>query len=308
MGRMSDLWKSELSAERRPTARETAPPNGIHHPLNWFEGIATVPFIEVGGDTLAPIEDGPVELPPQPMVIAEPEPLLKLVAESLPPGLFTVRFRPVIAGHLPGRGFGSELIAHHDPEHPISEQYRLLAAEIALQLPNGPPRVLLFTGATAESGTTTVVLNMALTLARTGANRVTVVDANLARPALAERLGLAAGPGLCDVLAARTPLPWAVQNTKHTNLRALVAGRPTAPPDEAAFPPVVDRLRSESDWVLIDAPTWSRPAESVPLADCCDALYLVQRQPDADSPQSLALQQGFLESTGRLKGCVLTQR
>jgi Mrp family chromosome partitioning ATPase len=303
---MSDLWKPGPSAEPRPPARDGGPTNGIHHPINWFEGVSAVPFIEVGGAPAASPE------PPVPAPITvrapEPEPVLKLITESLPPGLFTVRFRPVVAGHLPGRGFGPELIAFHDPDHPISEQYRLLAAEIALQLPNGPPRVLLFTGGTAEAGTTTVLLNMALTLARTGANRVTVVDANLARPAVAERLGLASGPGLCDVLAGRTPIPWAVQNTRHANLRALVAGRLTSPPDETAFPPVVDRLRSESDWVLIDAPTWTRPAESVPLADCCDALYLVTRQPDADTPQTVDLQRGFLESTGRLKGCVLTQR
>jgi len=302
---MSDLWKPGPPAEPRPPARDVGPTHGLHHPINWFEGVSTVPFIEVGGDAVAPVEPAA----PEPIVVRtpEPEPVLKLMTETLPPGLFTVRFRPVIAGHLPGRGFGPELIAFHDPDHPISEQYRHLAAEIALQLPNGPPRVLLLTGGTTEAGTTTVLLNLALTLARTGANRVTIVDANLARPAVAERLGLAASPGLCDVLAGRTPIPWAVQNTRHANLRALVAGRLTAPADETAFPPVIERLRSESDWVLIDAPTWSRPAESVPLADCCDALYLVMRQPDADTSESVEMQQGFLESTGRLKGCVLTQ-
>jgi Mrp family chromosome partitioning ATPase len=312
MGRMSDLWKpgptSGTGAPVLEVVTDPAPPLD-----DWFGGEASVPFIEVGAPVAkesAPEPSPRVEpiVPPVVRAAAEPEPVLKLLAEPLPPGLFTVRFRPVVAGALPGRGFGPELIAFHDPDHPISEQYRLLLGEVALQLPGGPPRVLLLTGATAEAGTTTVLLNLAVTLARTDALRVTVIDANVARPAVAERLGLSPGPGLCEVLGGRTPLPWAVQNTRLPNLRALVAGRATVPAAETAFPPVVERLRTESDWVLIDGPTSTRPADAAPLADCCDAVYLVLRQPDAETPAALELQQGLLETTGRLKGCILTQR
>src|SRR5207247_1880385 len=79
----------------------------------------------------------------------------------------------------------------------------------------------------------------------TDAARVTVVDANLARPALAERLGLSAGPGLREVLTGRTPLPWAVQNTRQTNLRAPVARRSAGPTAPAALPPLLARVPPE---------------------------------------------------------------
>lgn len=309
MGRMSDLWKPGPAMESKAPALEVVVEPADDH--EWFASEShDIPFIEVGGQPepqLKLVEPTPAEtiVAPQPV---EPASVLKLNAESLPPGLFTIRFRPVIAGELPGRGFGNEIITFHDSDHPISEQYRLLLAEIALQLPNGPPRVLVFSGATAEAGTTTVVMNLAVTIARTGASRVTVVDANLARPALAEKLGLSSSPGLRDVLSGRTPITWAVQNTRLPALRALVAGRSTGPINEAALPSILERLRAESDYVLIDAPTWTNPADSVPLADCGDALYLVIRQPDADTDHARELQQGFLETTGRLKGCILTQR
>jgi Mrp family chromosome partitioning ATPase len=305
---MSDLWKSGANGTT------AAPPlEVVDEPLadeDWFAGEASVPFVEVGEKEetiLRLVEPAGVEIP-TPTPPHETEPVLKLNAEPLPPGLFTIHFRPVIGGVLPGRGFGNELISFHDSEHPISEQYRLLLAEIALQLPSGPPRVLVFTGATAQAGTTTVVLNLAVTIARANAANVTVVDANIARPALAEKLGLSSSPGLCEVLSGRTPISWAVQNTRLPNLRALTAGRSVGPLHDAALPPILERLRAESDWVLIDAPTWARPADSVPLADCGDALYLVVRQPDADTDQTMELQQGFLETTGRLKGCIVTQR
>src|SRR5262245_43598080 len=201
MGRMSDLWKPGPTAEGNGPPLEAVVELAGNHA--WFAGESSeVPYIEIGNPSepqLRIVESAPIESPVAAQLV-EPASVLKINAESLPPGLFTIRFRPVIAGELPGRGFGSEIITFHDSEHPISEQYRLLLAEIALQLPNGPPRVLVFSGATAEAGTTTIVMNLAVTIARTGASRVTVVDANFARPALAEKLGLSNSPGLRDVL------------------------------------------------------------------------------------------------------------
>ena len=63
---------------------------------------------------------------------------------------------------------------------------------------------LLFAGAADDVGTSTVLLNLAVTLARQEAT-VTVVDAHLARPALADRLGLPPAPGLREVLAGQMP-------------------------------------------------------------------------------------------------------
>ncbi|MBX7103213.1 MAG: CpsD/CapB family tyrosine-protein kinase [Gemmataceae bacterium] len=301
---MTDLWKPNGVVEPRVPALEVIPAPDPDH--DWFAGADVVPFVEVGAGASVEPEIRLATPPAEPVTVPVIAPAITAEV-PLPPGLFTVRFRPVVAGHLPGRGFGPELIALHEPEHPISEQYRLLLGELALQTAQGSPRVMLFTGATASSGTSTVVMNLALTIARTESARVLVVDANPSRPAIAERLGLASSPGLGEVLAGRTPLSWAIQSTKLKSLRALTAGRINLA-SEAAFPPLIERLRNEADWILIDAPAWSRPADAVPLADCCDALYLVVRQPDADTTTALELQQGFLDSTGRLRGCILTER
>jgi Mrp family chromosome partitioning ATPase len=308
MGRMSDLWKPGSNGEARTHTLEVVPAPEPDH--DWFDGADDVPFVEVGasGEPELRLVNGPTEIAVATLPAVQPVIIDRQLDETLVPGLFTVRFRPIVAGVLPGRGFGSELVALHDPDHPISEQYRLLLGEIALQLPSGSPRVLLFTGATAESGTTTVLLNLALTIARTESAKVTVIDANVTRPALADKLGLGSGPGLRDVLAGKTPLRWAFQDTKMKSMRAVTIGRSGLPMSESGWPPLMERLRSEADWVLIDAPVWTKPADAVPLADCCDALYMVVRQADADTATGQGLQQGILETTGRLKGCIITQR
>lgn len=314
MGRMSDLWKSEQTTAVAP--RPAAPVLEVmpsEPEAGFFDGVEDVPFIEVGAPSenklrIAPVPAVESEPEPEPVVVAAPSPSLKLSADPLPEGLFAVWFRPVLPALPSGRGFGRELIAYHDPHHTISDQYRQLFGDIVLQLPNGSPRVLLLTGAAPEAGTTTVLLNLAATIARPGNARVTVVDANWFRPSLGERLGITGGPGLREVLAGRTPLPWALVDTRIRGVRALTAGRLPAEPLEVGIPPVIEKLKSECDWLLIDAPAWTSAAESVPLADCCDAIYLVVRQPDADTQEAIDLQQDFLNATGRLKGSIITQR
>src|SRR5205085_8686648 len=113
--------------------------------------------------------------------------------------------------HAAADGPDPGLVALHLPDHPVSGEYRILRDEIRLQLPDPTPRVLLFTAAAAEAGTTTVLLNLAVTLAREEAPRVLVIDGNVSRPAVARMLALKPTPGLVEVLAKQVPLAWAAQ-------------------------------------------------------------------------------------------------
>jgi Mrp family chromosome partitioning ATPase len=226
---------------------------------------------------------------------------------SSAPALFTIRFEPVHATRLFGRGPVVELIAFHQPDHTISNQYRSLAAEIDRQLPGAVPRVLLFAAGAESIGASTVVLNLAMTLARKEA-RITVVDAHLARPALAARLGLADGPGLREVLAGQTPAAWCLQETAHPNLFAMSAGGKGERRDGFDLTGVVDLLRGRSDYVLFDAGPWYETGVVNELATRSDAVYLVLDHDAATTTATAQLQHAILTQTGRLRGCVLTQR
>ncbi len=316
MGRMADILKS---AERRPAGGAALPASAVPTPSPappWAESDETVPFIEIGGPrepALRLIPSPPLP-PPEPSPAAgepEPEPDGQPGGGgddgSGPPGLFTIRFQPVLSGRLPGRGVASELIAYHQPHHPVSAQYRALAAEIMAQLPGHQPRAILFTSAGAGAGTSTVLLNLAITLAHQEDTRVAVVDAHFDRPALAQRLGLTAGPGLREALIRQTPLSWCVQETAQPNLVVLPAGRPATPRTDAALAPLLEHLRERHDWVLVDAAPWGDGPEVAELAEGSDAAYLVLRHTEAGTPAALALQEAMLERTGRLRGCVVTQ-
>lgn len=219
--------------------------------------------------------------------------------------LLTICFQPVRAAGLGGRGPAAELVAFHEPEHAVSGQYRSLAAEIGRQLPGNSPRVLLFTGAADVVGTSTVLLNLAVTFAQQKMT-VTVVDAHIARPVLGERLGLPPAPGLREVLAGQMPPAWCLQETVLANLCLLPAGLLGQPHEGTDVMGIVETLRASNDCVLIDAGPWADAGLAANLAGGSDAVYLVVRQEAA--AESTPLQDTILQQTGRLRGCVVTAR
>src|SRR5260221_229426 len=184
MGRMLETLK-QATLRRDPPARVTRVAKDTPAlQAVWPEDAvqeADMPFVEVGGPRTAPL---PVPATTPPMVSPSP------TAEG--PRLMTVLYRPLpieLPTRQPRSRFAVELVAYHQPDHAISGQYRELAGRVLGALPAEQPGVLLFTSAAPATGTTTVLLNTAITVARPNGRRVVVVDAHLRRAAVAARLG-----------------------------------------------------------------------------------------------------------------------
>lgn len=228
----------------------------------------------------------------------------------------SVAFRPLPAEPVRRRPayerFAQELVAFHQPDHPAAEQYRSLYLSIESQLPEGASRVVLFTGTGTGAGTTTVLLNLAITSARQSGLRVVVVDANLRRPAVADRLGLREAPGLCDVLQGRVAPQRALQETGEAGVLALPAGNPEESDlirlNEETLRGIIRVLRGRFDLVLLDTPAWSEHPETVALAAVSDVVYLVSPQASAETPAVKTLLHTIPQQGGRLRGTILTQR
>jgi Mrp family chromosome partitioning ATPase len=301
-----------------------------------------IPFIEVGGPrstlvasptVLASAPANGTRLPVAPdqvggSVRIRPVPVPLLVPELQPetgtgrgtgtqktPKIMTVVFHPLPAEALLGSAqqrFAPELIAFHRSEHPVSEQYRILTTGISAQLPAARAQVLLFTAVNPEVGTTTVLLNAAITYSRQGRLRVAVLDANLRRPALARRLGLSESPGLRDFLAGKVSLEQTLRETGQPNLLALTVGDSGTITSGRALGEslrrVLGQLRERFDLVLVDAPCWDGSPELIALGTVCDSVYLVLREQEASTPASEDLIRMIPQHGGRLRGCILTQR
>jgi Mrp family chromosome partitioning ATPase len=310
MARMREALRQADGKRARLPATVFAP--RAYHPDEPLAAVTPteeeIPFIEVGG-VHTPLEASPtvlaVALPTQSPVPVPRKPGLPthVVFQALPqaaPPLGPVQER-----------FVPELIAWHQPDHPLSEQYRGLVAALEAQLPARQPQVLLFTAATPQTGTTLVLLNLAVTRARQGSTRIVLVDANLHRPGLASRLGLPAAPGLADVLAGSASLQRVVQPSGLNNLAVLTAGRAADGSGlllaSEAMRSVLRHLRERYDWVLVDAPCWDGRPEVVALGSACDAVYLVLPHNQADTPAISDLLHLIPQQGSRLRGCVLLQ-
>jgi Mrp family chromosome partitioning ATPase len=312
--------RSQLAEE--PTARPDASVPAPEEPAADEE----MPFIEVGGprgavsgspDVLAhPAKASTPSVPPAvPVEKEKPLPPVEAAASDLPADLgpWSVQFRPWGSSHptvAPTPRMAPELIAYHQPDHPVSTQYRMLLQGLLGHLPTGRGQVLLFTSPAPWTGTTTVLLNLAITAARNDGRRVAAVDANLRRPALAERLGVVAGTGLRDVLAGLTPLVRAVQKTAQPQLWALPAGQ--AGTGEVRLPldwlmPTLSQLRDQFDLVFVDAPSWNEGSEVSALAATCDAVFMVLHQKDTERERCGPLA-GLRQPPTNLQGCILTIR
>ena len=97
----------------------------------------------------------------------------------------------------------SKLICLIDPKSPLSESLRSLRTNIQFASMDRKVKSILFTSAGLGEGKSTCVTNLAITLAQEG-QRVLLVDADLRRPIVHQRLGLERVPGLADALVGST--------------------------------------------------------------------------------------------------------
>lgn len=324
MGRMLEAFKLLDPHRLQPADAPTAPHLAWPRPVSPAPPPATdeeVPFIEVGGPRTT-MEASPQVLAAGAKLGQKPPaapsgPRLRAVAPpafgDAPTRVMSVALRPLPADASPSepaqQRFAPELIAFHRSEHLVSEQYRALAESIAGQLPTGRAQVVLLTALTPEAGTTTVLLNAAITFARQGRLRVAVVEANLRRPALARRLGLPEAPGLRDFLAGTSTLTAILRETGQPNLLALTAGDGGALPALSdALRPVLRQLRDRFDLVLVDAPCWDGRPDMVALGAACDVVYLVLPESEAGTADADAWVNTLPQQGARLRGCIVTQR
>ena len=179
---------------------------------------------------------------------------------------------------------GSRLVTQHQPHSPAAEAYRSLRTSIAFSRIEDPPRVIAVTSAMPGEGKSTSASNLAVALAQQGL-RTVLVDADLRRGTLCRELGHDRDPGLSHVLAGRTSLAEAVQNTglgpMDTPLEFLSTG--VYPPDPAELfsssrmRHLVEELRERYEFVVLDLPPLNLVTDAAVVGSLADTTILITR-------------------------------
>ncbi|MBI2677330.1 MAG: polysaccharide biosynthesis tyrosine autokinase [Candidatus Koribacter versatilis] len=175
----------------------------------------------------------------------------------------------------------TELVSHSRPKSEIAEAYRALRTSILLSSLGAPPKCILVTSALPQEGKTTTCINIAIVLAQKGA-KVLLVDADMRRPSIHNKLALRARGGLSTLLTGSdTMANVLVNSTEVPNLHVLPAGPPPPHPAELLGSTVMKSYilewREKFDHVIIDSPPCLSVTDAVLLSVDVDAVALVLR-------------------------------
>jgi succinoglycan biosynthesis transport protein ExoP len=196
----------------------------------------------------------------------------------------------------------------------LAECVRTALVSILLPGQNGDhPRVVVLTSPCPGDGKTTVASNLSIAMAEIR-QKVVLIDGDLRRPRLHKVFGISNDWGLSDVLWAGTtletiPIANLVCKTKVSGLYVLAGGRGAITTStllySARMTGLLDRLRSEFDMVLIDAPPVIHLADARVLGRLADGVILVIRAGQTTSESALFASQRFAEDGTRVLGTIL---
>jgi succinoglycan biosynthesis transport protein ExoP len=189
-----------------------------------------------------------------------------------------------VMGLIPTQGDWRDTTTAHaisieEPDSAAAEAYRTLRTSIQFLNLEQSLQVLQVSSPATSEGKTTTLVNLAIALAKAG-QRVVVVDCDLRRPRIHQFFHLESDPGFTSVLLGEVPLSKALREMKGVEgLRVLTAGPIPPNPSELLSgrrtTEILEALRTESDFVLIDSPPVLPVSDAAVIAARVDATLMV---------------------------------
>jgi capsular exopolysaccharide synthesis family protein len=189
-----------------------------------------------------------------------------------------------------------------------TEAYQTLRTALLFARRHERGQILLVSGTAPAEGKTTTVVNLAKLLAVSGESTV-VIDCDLRRANLHNRLAVAREPGLTDFFVKQMNVSDLVQPTRTKNLFVLTAGPlPPNPPAILARETVSDfleQLREQFRWVIIDSPPLASVTDALLLARHADMTVLVVQHDKVDKKVIKRSLAALRKATDNVLGAVL---
>jgi protein-tyrosine kinase len=192
----------------------------------------------------------------------------------------------------------------------VQQHYRAVLRQLGWPHSEGRavPQAIGITSGSSGQGTTTVACQLAATAAAMTSHRVLLVDAHVAKPAVAKRFHVASEPGFADAVAQGSLDDIAALACDVAKLWILPAGnRSNAEQayDSPALSGLVDELKNEFELVVFDLPPAGAAFAPLRLAELMDGVLLVV-EAERDSWEDARRVRDFLSHCKvRLAGTVL---
>lgn len=162
----------------------------------------------------------------------------------------------------------------------FAESIRRLRSNLLIARSGRPPQILLITSGSPTEGKSTVALNLAAALAQYG-RKVMLVEADMRRPVLKNRLHLTAIGGLSTLLSDRSSSVQPEAVPEYPNLAVLSAGPVPPYPSEllgsAPLRSLFENWRQAFDFIVVDSPPVLPVTDAQILVALADATVLIAR-------------------------------
>jgi capsular exopolysaccharide synthesis family protein len=217
----------------------------------------------------------------------------------------------------------ARMIAHYQPKSPVTESFRNIRTNLKL---SPTKKTVLVTSSSPREGKSTIVTNLGLVMAQTGAKTL-LVSSDLRRPAISKSFGLKREPGFSELLTGSVDLEAVLKGTADIMLGEIsveeVVGKSTGidniwilPSGALPFNPseildshklldVIEELKHRFDVIIFDSPPVLPVTDASLLAsklDCVVIIYEIGRT----SRDALLRAKTQLESVGgKISGIIL---
>jgi polysaccharide biosynthesis transport protein len=212
-----------------------------------------------------------------------------------------------VIGHIPlfrpdtapesgaATGIDSTLITFHNPKSVQAEAYRGLRTALYFNTKGETHKIIQVTSPNARDGKSTMTANLAICIAQSG-KRVLLIDADMRKPRVHKIFGLPSTIGLSAVITGEVQAKDAIVETPMPNLWVMPCGQRPANPAELVTSPrfkdLLESLRNEYDFVLVDTPPLLAVSDPSVVAARVDGVILVIRvvkngQPNAERAREI---------------------
>jgi non-specific protein-tyrosine kinase len=206
--------------------------------------------------------------------------LIEALDDSLKsPEEITEKLGLPVLGLIPTHKVNGRPITAEQPRSPVSEAFRSLRTNLAYASIDTPLKTLMITSPSPEEGKSTISANLGIIMAQ-GGLLVAVVDADLRRPRIHQKLGLDNLSGMTDLfMLPEVVLNGEVQPTTVPNLVAITSGK--LPPNPAELVgsekmrSILEVVGKMVDIAILDTPPILAVTDAAALAPRTDGVIMV---------------------------------
>lgn len=210
-------------------------------------------------------------------------------------------------GQLPLFGPEEDLLS--DDNVAVAESARMVRTALLQRLGVSNRRVVLITSSSSCAGKTSVAILLSKSLAQVG-KRILLVEGDLRRPSLAERLNIQNNVGLAALLNGQATDSEAISPTRISGLDVLIAGDlPESFNSEllanGVFSACLKRWKQTYDFILLDSPPVLPVADARILSRHADGTIMVLRAAHCRRAEVAQTYADLSSAGGKLMGTVL---